>query len=641
MSILVGLNEEQKKAVTKTEGPVLIVAGAGAGKTKTITTRIAYLIINKITRGENILAITFTNKAAKEMRERALKILESENVKEIETPLILTFHSLGVYILKNQYHLLDRGKYFSIFDTDDSVSLIKDSLKESGLDPKQYEPRKFASIISKWKSKGINVSEFPNYIESSFDELVLDIWERYENKLKKEKAYDFDDLLIYPLSLLRENKIIREYYQKKFKYIHIDEYQDTNQVQYELIKLLVGEEKNICAVGDTDQNIYSWRGAQIKNMLQFEKDFPKCEVFFLEENYRSTDVILEAANNIIEKNEVRIPKTLYTKKTNGEKITIAELYNEKDEASFIVDEIIDLWDKGVRLDEIAVLYRTNFQSRILEEYLVKNHIPYKMTGTKFYDRKEIKDTVSYIKAALNRDAFTEIKRCINTPPRGIGKTTVLKIIEGKTNELKGKVLESILSFYKVLDEIKSDIETKKPSEVLKNVLDKSSIYAYYSEMKTEDGMMRKENLEELVTLAKNYDEEENGMEKFLEDISLQNEYDEVEDKEEGNKVRIMTVHQAKGLEFSYVFIVGLEEDLFPHRKDKSISKEDFEEERRLFYVALTRAKEKLFLSYATTRTIFGMRGVQTPSQFVYDIPINLIEKPKPRKPTGETIIYID
>lgn len=639
--ILKTLNSEQRKAVVTTLGPVLIVAGAGAGKTKTLTTRIAYLIAEKKVLPQKILAITFTNKAAKEMRERAFFLLEKSGIETYQKPLITTFHSLGVKILREQGGLLPKGRQFTIMDSDDALSLIKESLKESGLDPKTYEPKKFQAIISRNKNKAIECDFFDQYLETSFDELVFDVWKRYEKKLLGEKAYDFDDLLCIPKKLLEQNQSVKSFYQNQYEYIHIDEYQDTNTIQYELVKLLLNPDKiNICAVGDTDQNIYGWRGAQIKNMISFEKDFPGAVTIFLEENYRSTDIILEAANRIIEKNTIRIPKNLFTKKESSELITIAELYNEKEEAEFVADTITELWDKGIPLSEIAVLYRANFQSRVFEEACIKRGIPYTMTGTKFYERKEIKDALSYIRVALNADSLTDIKRTINTPTRGIGKTTMLKVLEGKKEELGASVKNKVNEYFSLLEKIKAEIEQKIPSEVIRYVLDKTGLYNSYDK-NTEEGTMRRENLEELVTLAKSYDNKEEGIQKLLEDASLQSDQDGLDTDKVKEGIKLMTVHAAKGLEFSYVFIVGLETGLFPHERSEKLSKEDQEEERRLFYVALTRAKEKLYLSYATVRTIFGIRGIQMPSEFIYDIPLELIEQAKPKKPIGEVVVYID
>lgn len=638
-SLLLGLNSEQQKAVTTTDGPVLIVAGAGAGKTKTLTTRIAYLIQEKKVNPKSILAITFTNKAAKEMRERAYSLIGAQGYDS--GPLITTFHSLGVQILREQHLHHSRGKYFSILDSDDSLSMIKDAVREAGLDPKQYEPKKFQSIISRYKGQGVDFFNFNQYIESSFDELTKDIWAKYEKKLEQEKAYDFDDLLLKTLTMMQNNAEVRTYYKTRFDYIHIDEYQDTNGVQYDLVKLFTNEKQNICAVGDTDQNIYSWRGAQIKNMIQFEKDFPGATLIFLEQNYRSTDVILSAANAVIEKNEMRIPKNLFTDKTAGDKITVAELYSERDEAEYVVDSIVELWDSGVQPEDIAILYRANFQSRIFEEYLIDRGIHYTMTGTKFYERKEIKDILSYIRAAQNPESWTDIKRCINTPARGIGKTTVLKLLEGKRDELPPKARGDVDQFFQLLQRINTLIQTEKPSEVVRQVLTLSGIYEFYND-KTEEGQTRRENLEELVTLARGHDDVEEGMMRFLENASLHSDQDTLDEEKNKKGVRLMTVHAAKGLEFHCVFVVGLEHGLFPHERDSRVKKEDREEERRLFYVALTRAKETLYLTYATTRTIFGMRGVQTPSEFLYDIPIDLIKQAKRKDPpqTG-TVIYID
>lgn len=640
-TLLSGLNSEQKKAVETTDGPVLIVAGAGAGKTKTLTTRIAYIISKGLAKPDEILAITFTNKAAKEMRERAYTLLEKTGVYSHKVPLITTFHSLGVRILKEQHAHTNRGRNFTILDSDDSLSLIKDAVRESGLDPKTYEPKKFQAIIGRYKGLGVDHFAFSQYIETSFDELVKDVWGKYEKKLLEEKTYDFDDLLLITKKLLETNNEVRTYYQNRFIYIHVDEYQDTNGVQYELVKLLVNKEKsNICVVGDTDQNIYGWRGAQIKNMITFEKDFEKASMIFLEENYRSTDVILGAANAVIEKNTVRIPKNLFTKKESNELITVAEVYNEKDEAEYVVDVITELWDKGELLSDIVVLYRANFQSRVFEEACIQRGIAYTMTGTKFYERKEIKDVLSYLKAALNRDSMTDIKRTINTPTRGIGKTTVLKVLAKEVHELPQKTQEKIKEYYELLNTIENKTKEEKPSEVIRQILSITGLYDSY-EPKTEDGAMRRENMEELVTLAKNYDDRPNGIESFLEDALLQSDQDTLDKEEKKDSVKLMTVHAAKGLEFKTVFIVGLEHGLFPHERSERLSKEDQEEERRLFYVALTRAKEKLYLSYATTRTIFGMRGVQTPSEFLYDIPIELIEQAKPKKREGEIVVYID
>lgn len=633
--LLENLNVEQRKAVENTEGPTLIVAGAGAGKTKTLTTRIVYLIHQGID-PRNILAITFTNKAAKEMRERVEKLLHEDKLET--TPLLTTFHSLGVSILRENAHLVGRNKYFGILDESDAVKLVRDSITETGLDPKQYEPRKFKSIISREKGNFVTLSNYREKADTHIEQTVLKIWERYEKKLAEEKVFDFDDLLLQTVLLFRKHSEVLEQYQNRFLYIHIDEYQDTNEVQYEMTKQLAGTKHNICVVGDTDQNIYSWRGAKIKNMIHFEKDFPDTKTFFLEQNYRSTQKILRAANAVIDKNTVRIPKTLYTKNGDGEDITLYESYDEVAEAEFVVDEITYLLDQGVKRENIAVLYRANFQSRVLEDAFLGRTIPYQIVGTRFYDRKEVKDILSYIRASLDNENLSDIKRVINVPARGIGKVTIAKLFSGMKNDLPTGTLKKIDDFYNLLFKIKTFIDNHKPSEIIKFVLKESGIEAILKSGTSED-IERLENIGELITLATRYDNFENGrgLEKLLDDAALASDQDSID---ESSRVRLMTVHAAKGLEFQYVFITGLEQDLFPHARSGMESIEDKEEERRLFYVALTRAEKKLYLTYATVRTLFGMRQVNTPSEFIYDIPDDTILREVVRIPKTK-VIYIE
>jgi len=647
MKYLESLNDKQKEAVLYIDGPLLIVAGAGAGKTKTITHRIIYLIHSGI-KPEEILAVTFTNKAAKEMRERVFSMLDDKEHGidgfgfQNKTPFISTFHSLGVQIIKENAHLLGLTKHFSIIDENDALSIIKDSMKNRDIDIKQYEPRKIKRIISKSKGDFITVNKFSNNVNNGLQSIVAMIWRDYEATLKKEKALDFDDLLLETVIILKRNPEIKLKYQEKWKYIHIDEYQDTNEVQYELVKLLVGPKENICVVGDTDQNIYSWRGANIKNMLHFEKDYPNAKIIMLEQNYRSTKTIIEAANQIIKKNEFRVPKNLFTENVEGESITICETYDETKEGEYIANTI-DYLIQNNNLDpeEIAVLYRANFQSRIIEEAMLKNGIPYQVLGIKFFERKEIKDLISYIKASLNKESWSDIKRIINIPARGIGKTTILKIFAGEFNNLPASMQEKINKFYSILDEIKEFIETHKPSESIKFIIEKTGLEEKYKHGST-DEQEDLENMKELVSLAVKYDEQEDGMEKLLEDAALATDQDSLIENNNKNKngVKLMTVHASKGLEFKYVFISGLEQDLFPHEKTESKSNEDKEEERRLFYVAMTRAKEKLYLTYATIRTIFGMKQVNTPSEFIYDIPMNLTSFEQHHSSSGEIIVYL-
>jgi DNA helicase-2/ATP-dependent DNA helicase PcrA len=648
MQYLDSLNEKQKEAVLYTDGPLLIVAGAGAGKTKTITHRIIHLI-HKGVDPKSILAVTFTNKAAKEMRDRVLAMLDepihgnkvkTDNFGNIEsTPFISTFHSLGVYIIKENSHLIGLNKYFTIIDESDALSIIKNIMKERDIDPKQHEPRKIKSIISKSKGDFITAEKFNENVNGAFQSIVAMIWRDYESRLKKEKALDFDDLLLETVLILKKYPEVKKRYQEKWKYLHIDEYQDTNEVQYEMTKLLVGKEENICVVGDTDQNIYSWRGANIKNMLHFEKDFPTAKIVMLEQNYRSTKNIIEAANSVIEKNVYRVPKILFTENVKGEEISICEAYDEQSEAMFVASKIDELLKKN-KPEEIAVLYRANFQSRVLEEALLNKQIPYQVLGVKFFERKEIKDLLSYVRAAYNKESLSDIKRIINIPTRGIGKTTIAKLFANQVNDLPVAMQIKIKKFYEFIDELRVYIDSHKPSESIKYLIEKSGIKDELSHG-TSDEQERLENMMELVTLAIKYDNIPDGigMEKLLEDASLSSDQDTLIHNS-GKGVKLMTVHASKGLEFKYVFITGLEQDLFPHIDDRSKKKEDTEEERRLFYVAVTRAREKLFLTYATLRTIFGMKQVNMPSEFIYDIPAHLTMFEQAQSSGGEKIVYL-
>lgn len=628
---LQGLNISQKEAALHKDGPLLIVAGAGAGKTKTITHRIVNLIKEGVN-PSNILAVTFTNKAAKEMREKILNEINKNNLGQNTVPFISTFHSLGVYIIKENAHLVGVTKNFTILDDSDTNSIIKEALKEAEIDPKQYEPKRIKGIISREKGKFTKMEEYITNAEDYLSRIVARIWKIYEEKKAKENALDFDDLLIKATRLLKENKEVREYYQQKWNYVHIDEYQDTNEAQYIMSKLLSENHKNICVVGDADQNIYSWRGANLKNILNFEKDYPDAKIILLEENYRSTKNILEAANKVIKKNKYRPDKNLFTENKTGEKIVICEALEETEEADFIANKILEIVDNKNTWSQIAVLYRANFQSRVLEEAMLRYNIPYQVLGIKFFERKEIKDTLSYLRAALNPESLSDIKRIINFPARGIGKTTLAKIFANEKESLPAKMQIKINNFYELLIQIKEKIETSNATEAIKFVIKKSGVE---EELLAggEEELERLANIKELATLALKYDNLENGLgiEKLIEDASLASDQDSIminEDKKEKiNAVKLMTVHASKGLEFDYVFITGLEDGLFPNRRaGESKKAEDAEEERRLFYVALTRAREKLFLSYTNFRTIFGSRQINAPSEFIADIPADLLER---------------
>lgn len=627
------LNAEQAKAVATTEGPLLILAGAGAGKTKTIVERVKQLVKQGIA-PSSILAITFTNKAAKEMRERVSQALAEDAqvnfpVSSYERPFVSTFHALGVHILREQSQRAGLLKSFAIFDRDDSKKAVKEALITKGFDPKTNDPGKIMNIISREKGRGRTAEEF---IETSDTrgytaELVAEIWPEYERALKRDNALDFDDLLLKTLKLLTEHSDIRRYYQNIWKYIHIDEYQDTNRVQYETSKLLVSPEHNVCAVGDIDQNIYSWRGAELKNILAFERDYPEATIITLEENYRSTKTILEAANTIIEKNKVRRPKNLFTSNGKGDVISIKSTLDEAGEAEFIATTAHALIRNGARPDEMCVLYRANFQSRVLEEAFMHTGVPYQILGLRFFERKEVKDLISYLRAALTPESLADLKRVINVPTRGIGKASIAKIFSSDEAGLSSTMLSKYEAFKGLLREIRTTAETKRLSETIAFIIRQTGLETEWKQG-GEDGATRLENAYELVAFAARYDAmaPSEAVLAFLTDAALQSDQDEL--KEEEPAVRLMTVHSAKGLEFDTVFVAGLEEGLFPHEKmhEDHLTPEEAEEERRLFYVALTRARKKIFLSYTQLRTIFGRQQVNMPSQFILDIPTHLIEE---------------
>lgn len=656
-SYLSGLNPKQKEAALHTEGPLLILAGAGAGKTKTVTYRILHLIKTGVA-PRNILAITFTNKAAKEMRDRVLTLLQEDSTLNLPTtyeekPFVSTFHSLGVHILKESGHKLGIHRHFAIYDRSDSKQVVKDALIELGHDPKQIDPNKILGIISREKGNFVSRDEYETKNADDYiGGIASEVWKKYDAKLTKEKALDFDDLLYKATHLLATDTEVREYYQQRWKYIHVDEYQDTNQVQYRMVQILASKHRNIAVVGDGDQSIYGWRGADIRNILRFEEDYPDATSVLLEENYRSTQTILTAANKVIEKNIYRKKKNLFTKNEEGDKIKIYTAYDENDEANFIANSVRELLDSGytdskntkhsVTPEEIAVLYRANFQSRALEEAFLRKNITYTLLGTKFFERKEVKDVISYIRAALNQDSTVDIKRIINSPVRGIGKTTLLKILEGKEHELTSSAKDKVQSFRSLLAAIEQKTKTDKASEVVKYVITMSGMEKGF---KDEDEQERLENVRELATLALKYDSYNapEGIEKMLEEAALASDQDTIEDEKERAKkpgVKLMTVHASKGLEFDFVFITGLEQELFPHsRMNEASTPESEEEERRLFYVALTRARKKLYLSHSNVRTIFGNKQITLPSEFLSDIDEDLKEDQKPV--TGIKSIFID
>lgn len=630
-----GLNDAQKQAVLTTDGPLLIVAGAGAGKTKTVVHRIGHLIAKGVSPSA-ILAVTFTNKAAKEMRERVIHLIQtnSAHTNNDSVPFVSTFHSLGVFLLRKFGAFSGTVSRFTILDDSDSMSLIKEALSIFGLDPKTTDPRSVRSIIS----RSANAFHTPEELESSANpsyRIAGRIWKKYQTLKHEQKALDFDDLLIQTVVLLEKNTEARSWCHATWSHIHIDEYQDTNEVQYRIAKALASHTKNLCVVGDSDQSIYSWRGANIKNILEFERDYPEASVVVLEENYRSTKTVLAAANEIITKNNYRTPKKLFTNNTDGALLSMYTAYDESDEASFVVERCIEHIDSGIAASDIAVLFRTNFQSRALEEAFLSYHIPYQVLGVRFFERKEIKDVLCYLRAALNPESLIDIKRIINVPARGIGKVTIAKLFAKE--ELTGKAHIAVENFFAILESIRTYIKTHTVSETIKFVIEKSGMETSYKE--EFDGQERLENLAELVTIATRYDAlpAEEGLEKLIEEATLMSDQDTIET---ANGVKLMTIHASKGLEFKIVFVVGLEQGLFPSGRDKGTTGADAEEERRLMYVAITRAREKLYLTYASMRTIYGMRDVRMPSEFVLDIPEELIERETRSGEAGFTTVFL-
>jgi DNA helicase II / ATP-dependent DNA helicase PcrA len=645
---LQGLNTQQAAAVLHTDGPLMVLAGAGSGKTRVITHRIVHLIHQGVA-PHNILAVTFTNKAAKEMRERVKDLVHkyppSDRASVDSLPLVTTFHSLGVHLLREFHEAMGLRRHFTIYDRADSMRAVKQAIEKCNYNPKEFEPKRILGMISRAKGDAITPDTYQDAASSYPEQVAATVWEAYETILQTEHALDFDDLLAKTLRLLKDNKTVRETLQQRFKYIHVDEYQDTNRVQFSMVELLAGEAQNVCVVGDIDQNIYSWRGADIKNVLQFERHFPKATTILLEENYRSTQTIIAASNDVIKKNQNRVDKNVFTNNQEGEKITLYAAMTGYDEAEYIAMTARSLIADGADPTSIAVLYRTNFQSRVLEEAFLNFEVPYQLLGTKFFERKEVKDVLSYLRLALNPGSNADLARVINEPARGIGKVTLLKIIEGNRADLNKGAQEKLALFDTIMADIAKAASEKTLSETIKYIMQRSGIEGMYKQEGTEDALERLENLRELVTLSMRYDELPplEAVEVLLENAALQSDQDEIKDKEELNAVRLMTVHAAKGLEFGYVFIAGLEEGLFPHERLDD-GKTDQEEERRLFYVALTRAEKKLFLTYAHMRTIFGSQRINIPSSFLNDISKEHVQSGNPgggHSSGYETTIYLD
>lgn len=619
------LNETQLEAVKITDGPLLILAGPGSGKTRVITYKIAYLLEQEKAKPWEVLAITFTNKAAKEMKERLHNLIE-EDIKGMQ---ISTFHSFGLRVIKEYYDFFGLDRTFTIIDESDSISLIKKIIKELNLDEKKYIPRAIKNKISGAKNELLNPEGFKVFARTPYDEDVVKIYKKYEEKLKRNSSVDFDDLLMLPIELFRKDKEALEHYQNRYKYVFIDEYQDTNEAQYLLSKMISDKYKNICVVGDESQSIYSWRGANYKNILNFEKDYKNAKVILLEQNYRSTKTILEAANSVIKNNKEKKDKHLWTLNGKGSKIKYLRCYDEKDEILNIINTIKKFKSEGIPYKEMVVLYRTNAQSQSIERGFIENTIPYKVVGSyAYFNRKEIKDLVAYLRLINNEKDDVSLIRAMNAPKRGIGAKTIEKL-ELNANENNVSIFDSItsgkeLAFKNLILDIKEKMKDKSFVDLVELVLDESGLKDEYKE-KTIENESRLENLEEFKSIARNFEDYNPGatLEEFLIEISLISDVKEASDCDE--VVTLMTMHAVKGLEFDVVFITGLEEGLFPH-SNSMFDESELEVERRLFYVAITRAKKVLYLTNARSRMLFGQIKSNLPSRFIEEINQEDIEK---------------
>ena len=619
------LNDKQKEAVLYNDGPLLIIAGAGAGKTKTLTTKIAYLIEEENVHPYNILAITFTNKAAKEMKDR-IHLLIGDEAKKIQ---VSTFHSFGLKLLRENYEQLGYDANFVIMDSDDSLTVVKKILKDMNLDPKIYNPRAIRNKISSCKNEMMSPEAYEKFAVSDYEKIVHEVYKKYEIKLQRNNSVDFDDLLLLPIELFKKNPDTLNKYQDLYKYLLIDEYQDTNEAQYILTKLLCAKNRKITCVGDDSQSIYSFRGANYKNILNFEKDYPDAKTILLEENYRSTSTILDAANQVIKNNIQRKDKNLWTNRGIGEKIKYYRAFNERDEAQYVIRKVKELVNRGTEYQDISVLYRTNAQSRVLEEEMLKENLPYRVIGSfYFYSRKEIKDLIAYLRLIHNSKDNVSLLRVINTPKRGIGLKTIENLTERADLEgismydaiTSGKELE----FKHTIEKLKAISEDLTLTELIDKVLDASGLRAELEAEKSLEAEVRLENLEEFKSITKSFEEREGliSLEDFLLEISLISDVEEY--KDDPNRISLMTVHSVKGLEFNHVFVVGMEEGIFPHM-NSLMENSELEEERRLCYVAITRAKDDLHLVNARRRTLFGKEQINPVSRFIGEIPSDLLE----------------
>lgn len=642
--LLNGLNPQQQNAVKATDGPLLIMAGAGSGKTRVLTHRIAYLMVEKGVNPYNILAITFTNKAAREMRERIQNMMGGA----ADQIWISTFHSMCVRILRRDIDRIGFNRNFTILDSTDQQSVIKNILKEKNLDPKKFDPRAILGSISSAKNELITPEEYAKTAGDYFQQVISDVYTDYQKRLRKNHALDFDDLIMLTIQLFNRVPEVLEYYQRKFQYIHVDEYQDTNRAQYMLVKLLANRFRNLCVVGDSDQSIYRWRGADIANILSFEKDYSNAKVILLEQNYRSTQRILNAANGVIAKNMNRKAKNLWTENPEGSKINYFRADSEQGEGQFVVSKIKEIKNAENRnLSDFAILYRTNAQSRVMEEMLLKSNIEYSIVGgIKFYDRKEIKDILAYLRLIANPDDDISLQRVINVPKRGIGSGSIDKIANFaamhdmtmfealESIELIGlspKITKSASEFRDLVKNYTQMQEYLSVTELVEEILDKSGYREMLKAEKSIEAQSRLENLDEFLSVTKNFEDgsEDKSLVAFLTDLALVADIDKLDDDgEKADAVVLMTLHSAKGLEFPIVFLMGMEEGVFPH--SRSLMEEaEMEEERRLAYVGITRAEKELYITNAQMRTLFGRTNMNPPSRFIKEIPEDLIEGVEP------------
>lgn len=658
--ILGKLNPQQKKAVMCTEGPLLVFAGAGSGKTRVITNRIAYLIAVKGVKPENILAVTFTKKASGEMLERVRKLLKDLNRDVTDLPMIGTFHSIGATLLRRKAQEVGLLHNFSIYDSDDSENLIREIMLEMQIDIKQIKPKAIAHFIEAAKNDMVTPAQFPNHFGGYIEDIAAQIYPVYQNQLKAQNSVDFGDLLFLTVKMLEENEEVRKYYQDKYKYILIDEYQDTNNAQYRFAKLLSEKHQNICVVGDDDQGIYAWRGADIKNIQSFEKDFKNVTVIKLEQNYRSTKNVIEAAVSVIQQNNQRIVKNLWTENNQGETITVYQARDQEEEAEYVVENIRHLRDLMIPLSNVAVLYRTNYQSRAIEEAMLKEGIPYKLVGGfRFYERKEVKDIISYLRFMYNLKDELSLSRILNIPTRKMGPKAV-KSLHKLAKECTCTIGEFLVGAFVVLNpeykhlcdireismskisELQTEFEKlklvinlfgalyfqSKEKDVLEliDIILERTKYIQWFDDGTEQSDMKKENITELKNVAYTYVSKfgKQSLEMFLNEINLIEQEQDKNQDGSGNYVNLMTLHSSKGLEFDYVFLIGMEEGLLPHSR-AFIEEKELEEERRLCYVGITRAKQKLFLTFAENRLTREGYSTQLPSRFLGEIPQNLCE----------------